>query len=494
MILLLYLILLSLLLWTTTAIIRMTKHINNWVVSLSMFLVSTDPCLHWVVTVCLGVSQLQSLLKLTVVKWSRIFAPLRSQRELLSAKFTQHLSMPYPKIYQLLKMVLHNTYLLLKTTNAISLKQNNVVTNNQEKMKSTITMVMKASLNMNHQYQRNVQSQTTHNIHGLFPTSSRTSPYLLASALPWTCSNYMLLIQRVWSNLLSTLPLAQSFLIPSGQTSLLVMQSILMLFFQDTTQLPTMTSESNLLEKLKLSLEQWLQAKSSQAPASGQSLGTRLLMQHHSFSPLCQGTCWLCWIHHQIICCNWHPFSQPSYSLWQSCLLPHWESPWSQTYRFQQICRSQSCTHGFNWCSSCSCHKNLSSHKKHEACNLWNNNLCLLGGSQCHRLHVCNKCSKGGHKGPDCPSSHWTCPQHQLILAQKCMLSFFILTAPTIITAGGIQKMISISAGSCQPQQEPWTIKQLVHEQSIALGFSIDNSSHITYTSALNSYSRGFKK
>ena len=48
--------------------------------------------------------------------------------------------------------------------------------------------------------------------------------------------------------------------------------------------------------------------------------------------------------------------------------------------------------------------------------------------------------------------------------------------------------MISISAGSCQPQREPWTIDRLVHERSIALGFSIDNSSHITYTSALSSY------
>lgn len=48
--------------------------------------------------------------------------------------------------------------------------------------------------------------------------------------------------------------------------------------------------------------------------------------------------------------------------------------------------------------------------------------------------------------------------------------------------------MISISRGSRQPQREPWTIDRLVHERSIALGFSIDNSSHITYTSALNSY------
>ena len=150
-------------------------------------------------------------------------------------------------------------------------------------------MGTKASLNANHQYRRNVQSQTTHNIHGLFRTSSGTSPYLLASALPWTYSNYMLLIQRVRSDLLSTLPLAWSFLILSGQTSLLVAQSILMPFFQDTTQLPTMTSESNLLEKLRLSLEQWLQAKSSQALASGQYLGTRLLVRHPQLFPIMPG-------------------------------------------------------------------------------------------------------------------------------------------------------------------------------------------------------------
>jgi len=45
------------------------------------------------------------------------------------------------------------------------------------------------------------------------------------------------------------------------------------------------------------------------------------------------------------------------------------------------------------------------SHKKQEACNQWNEGLCLLDGSQCHQLHVCNKCSKGGHKAPDCLSS-----------------------------------------------------------------------------------------
>ncbi|EDR03491.1 uncharacterized protein LACBIDRAFT_331524 [Laccaria bicolor S238N-H82] len=44
--------------------------------------------------------------------------------------------------------------------------------------------------------------------------------------------------------------------------------------------------------------------------------------------------------------------------------------------------------------------KSPSSHKKQEACNGWNDNLCLLDSSQCHQLHVCNKCSKDGHKGP----------------------------------------------------------------------------------------------
>ena len=48
--------------------------------------------------------------------------------------------------------------------------------------------------------------------------------------------------------------------------------------------------------------------------------------------------------------------------------------------------------------------------------------------------------------------------------------------------------MISISRGSRQPHREPWTFDRLVHERSIALGLSIDNSSHLTYTSALNSY------
>jgi len=48
--------------------------------------------------------------------------------------------------------------------------------------------------------------------------------------------------------------------------------------------------------------------------------------------------------------------------------------------------------------------------------------------------------------------------------------------------------MISISRGSRQPRREPWSLDRLTHERSIALGLSIDNSSHLTYTSALNSY------
>jgi len=48
--------------------------------------------------------------------------------------------------------------------------------------------------------------------------------------------------------------------------------------------------------------------------------------------------------------------------------------------------------------------------------------------------------------------------------------------------------MINISRSSRQPHREPWTLDCLVHEWSIALGLTIDNSTHLTYTSALNSY------
>lgn len=48
--------------------------------------------------------------------------------------------------------------------------------------------------------------------------------------------------------------------------------------------------------------------------------------------------------------------------------------------------------------------------------------------------------------------------------------------------------MIDITAKSRQPPREPWTMERLLHERSIALGFAIDRSSSLTYTSALNSY------
>jgi hypothetical protein len=48
--------------------------------------------------------------------------------------------------------------------------------------------------------------------------------------------------------------------------------------------------------------------------------------------------------------------------------------------------------------------------------------------------------------------------------------------------------LISILHGSRQPHQELWTLDHLVHEGSIALGLAIENSTHLTYTSALNSY------
>ena len=101
----------------------------------------------------LGSFQLRSLLKLSVVKGLRIFVPLRSQREPLSAEFTQYLLMCYLKIYQLLKTVLHDIYLLLKIMNTISLRQKNMVINDHQKMVSiTVMGIMRINLNMNRQY------------------------------------------------------------------------------------------------------------------------------------------------------------------------------------------------------------------------------------------------------------------------------------------------------------------------------------------------------
>ena len=40
--------------------------------------------------------------------------------------------------------------------------------------------------------------------------------------------------------------------------------------------------------------------------------------------------------------------------------------------------------------------------KKDELCNKWNDGKCSQEEEDCRRLHVCNKCRKGGHKGKDC--------------------------------------------------------------------------------------------
>ena len=40
--------------------------------------------------------------------------------------------------------------------------------------------------------------------------------------------------------------------------------------------------------------------------------------------------------------------------------------------------------------------------KKDEPCNKWNDGKCNQEEEDCRRLHVCNKCQKGGHKGKDC--------------------------------------------------------------------------------------------
>jgi hypothetical protein len=40
--------------------------------------------------------------------------------------------------------------------------------------------------------------------------------------------------------------------------------------------------------------------------------------------------------------------------------------------------------------------------KKDEPCNKWNEGKCSQAEDDCRRLHVCNGCGKGGHKGKDC--------------------------------------------------------------------------------------------
>jgi hypothetical protein len=49
--------------------------------------------------------------------------------------------------------------------------------------------------------------------------------------------------------------------------------------------------------------------------------------------------------------------------------------------------------------------------------------------------------------------------------------------------------IFELSPGSCQPPgRKAWTTAKLVHERAIALGYAIDKSTNLTYTSALNSY------
>ena len=40
--------------------------------------------------------------------------------------------------------------------------------------------------------------------------------------------------------------------------------------------------------------------------------------------------------------------------------------------------------------------------KKDEPCNKWNDNKCNQAEEDCRRLHVCNNCGKGGHRGKEC--------------------------------------------------------------------------------------------
>ena len=40
--------------------------------------------------------------------------------------------------------------------------------------------------------------------------------------------------------------------------------------------------------------------------------------------------------------------------------------------------------------------------KRDEPCNKWNDSKCSQAEEDCRRLHVCNKCGKGGHKGKEC--------------------------------------------------------------------------------------------
>jgi hypothetical protein len=43
--------------------------------------------------------------------------------------------------------------------------------------------------------------------------------------------------------------------------------------------------------------------------------------------------------------------------------------------------------------------------KKDEPCNKWNEGKCSQAEEDCRRLHVCNKCGRGGHRGKECKSA-----------------------------------------------------------------------------------------
>jgi hypothetical protein len=47
---------------------------------------------------------------------------------------------------------------------------------------------------------------------------------------------------------------------------------------------------------------------------------------------------------------------------------------------------------------------------------------------------------------------------------------------------------MQISPSSKQPARPAWTLERLIYERSILLGMAIDTSTHLSYTSALNSY------
>lgn len=48
--------------------------------------------------------------------------------------------------------------------------------------------------------------------------------------------------------------------------------------------------------------------------------------------------------------------------------------------------------------------------------------------------------------------------------------------------------MITVSRTAKQPPRVPWSLDELVHKRSIALGLALDNASQSSYSSALNSY------